>query len=74
MDDLHLFFEIMGVNLNMAIFACKHDNSTNISHWVQTYTMDVSRVSWLSLKMNDLDLFFEIMGVDFNMKISNFRL
>ena len=39
-------FEVTGVNLNMkiAIFACKHDNSTNINrigHWVQTYTMDV---------------------------------
>ena len=34
----------------------------------------ISRVSWLSSKMDDLDLFLRSRGVNLNMKIGNFRL
>ena len=65
MDDLD-FFQVVGVYLKwrFALFACKHDNLTDISRMgPNLYCGCISGVTWLSSKMDDLDLFFEVMGV-----------
>ena len=38
------FFEVTGVNLNISIFACKHDNSTNINR------IGPKLIPWMYLK------------------------
>ena len=57
------YFGGHGVNVNMK-FACKHDNSTNINRiqGPNLYHGCISRVSWLSSKMDDLDLFWRSRG------------
>ena len=77
MDDLDLFFEVTGVNLNMkfAIFACKHDNLTNINR------IGPKLIPWMYFKSVLVKFedgwpwpIFEVTGVNLNMKICNFRL
>ena len=75
MGDLDLIFEVMEVDStwNFEIFACKHDNSTNISHIGAKLIPWMYRRSVLvNSKLDDRDLFFEVIGVDFNMEICNF--
>ena len=60
----------MGVDFNMkiAIFACKHDNSTNISRIGPKLIPRMYLRSVLVCLMDELDLYFEVIGVDFKMK------
>ena len=77
MDDLDLFLRSRGSILTwqFAIFACKHDNSTNINR------IGLKLIPWMYLK-SVLVKFedgwpwpnFEVTGVNLNMTIFNFRL
>ena len=79
MDDRDLFVEVMGSisTCKFAIFACRHDNSTNISRIgpkLIPWMYPILDVSWLSSKMDDRDLFFEVMGGRFQLENLQFSL
>ena len=70
-DDLDLFFEDIGVDFQwkFAIFACKHDNSTNISH-IGPKLIPCMYLRSVLVKFEDGWPWpiFRGHGVDFNMK------